>query len=159
MKEIASFIREGAMAFLRREYSVLSIFALFVAVALFVSNYANGTQLVGISFLVGAVCSALAGFFGMRVATKANVRTTHAARESMSRALHIAFSGGTVMGMSGGGRGGLGRPRRRQRGRRGRDGRRSVRILRRRHHRRHGAGACFRTRSGIGRNCCCLSVE
>ena len=55
MKEIASFIREGAMAFLRREYSVLSIFALLVAVALFVSNYANGTQLVGISFLVGVI--------------------------------------------------------------------------------------------------------
>ena len=100
MKEIASFIREGAMAFLRREYSVLSIFALVVAVALFLANYSNGTQLVGVSFLVGAMCSALAGFFGMRVATKANVRTTNAARESMSRALHIAFSGGTVMGMS-----------------------------------------------------------
>jgi K(+)-stimulated pyrophosphate-energized sodium pump len=100
MKEIASFIREGAMAFLRREYSVLAVFAIVVGIMLFIANYSNGTQLVGVSFLVGAVCSGLAGFFGMRVATKANVRTTNAARESMSKALHIAFSGGTVMGMS-----------------------------------------------------------
>jgi len=100
MKEIASFISEGAMAFLRREYSVLAVFALFVAVALFGSNYSNGTQLVGVSYIVGASCSALAGFFGMRVATKANVRTTNAARESMARALNVAFSGGVVMGMS-----------------------------------------------------------
>ena len=62
MKEIASFISEGAMAFLRREYSVLAVFALFVAVALFLSNYSNGTQLVGVSYIVGASCSALAGF-------------------------------------------------------------------------------------------------
>ncbi len=100
MKEIASFISEGAMAFLRREYSVLAVFALLVAVALFGSNYSNGTQLVGVSYIVGASCSALAGFFGMRVATKANVRTTNAARESMARALNVAFSGGVVMGMS-----------------------------------------------------------
>ncbi|MGH9463508.1 MAG: sodium/proton-translocating pyrophosphatase, partial [Vicinamibacteria bacterium] len=100
MKEIASFIREGAMAFLWREYSVLLVFALLMSAALFLVNYSNGTQLVGVSFLVGAACSALAGFFGMRTATNANVRTTHAARESISRALNIAFSGGTVMGMS-----------------------------------------------------------
>ncbi|MFQ5791984.1 MAG: sodium/proton-translocating pyrophosphatase, partial [Acidobacteriota bacterium] len=100
MKEIASFIREGAMAFLRREYSVLAAFALVVAVLLFWSNYANGTHLVALSFLVGAACSALAGFFGMRVATKANVRTTQGARHSIVRALGIAFSGGAVMGMS-----------------------------------------------------------
>ncbi len=100
MKEIASYISEGAMAFLRREYSVLAVFALFVAVALFLANYSNGTQMVGVSFIVGALCSSLAGFFGMRVATKANVRTTNAARESIARALNIAFSGGVVMGMS-----------------------------------------------------------
>ena len=100
MKEIASFISEGAMAFLRREYSVLAVFALFVAVALFLANYSNGTQLVGVSFIVGALCSSLAGFFGMRVATKANVRTTNAARTSMAQALNVAFSGGVVMGMS-----------------------------------------------------------
>jgi K(+)-stimulated pyrophosphate-energized sodium pump len=100
MKEIASYIQEGAMAFLNREYKVLAIFAALVGFLLFVSNYANGTQMVGVSFLVGASCSALAGFFGMRVATRANVRTTNAARRSIVEALHVAFSGGTVMGMS-----------------------------------------------------------
>ena len=100
MKEIASYISEGAIAFLRREYSVLAVFALFVAVALFLANYSNGTHMVGVSFIVGALCSALAGFFGMRVATKANVRTTNVARESIARALNVAFSGGVVMGMS-----------------------------------------------------------
>ncbi len=100
MQEIAALIREGAMAFLRREYSVLAIFALVVAVLLYMSNLSNGTQLVGLSFLVGAFTSALAGFFGMRVATLANVRTTNAARESLVKALGIAFSGGSVMGMS-----------------------------------------------------------
>ncbi len=100
MVEIASFIRVGATAFLKREYSVLAIFAAAVAIALFVSNYSNGTQLVGISFLVGAICSGLAGVFGMRVATLANVRTASAARTSINAALNVAFSGGSVMGMS-----------------------------------------------------------
>jgi K(+)-stimulated pyrophosphate-energized sodium pump len=100
MAEIASFIREGAIAFLKREYKVLAIFAVAVAVLLFVANYRNGTQLVGISFLVGAVCSGLAGVFGMRVATRANVRTAAAARGSLTAALNVAFSGGSVMGMS-----------------------------------------------------------
>ena len=95
MKEIAGFIRTGAMAFLRREYSVLALFTLVVAVLLVVSNYRAGTALVGLSFVVGAASSALAGFFGMRVATQANVRTTNAARESISRALGVAFSGGS----------------------------------------------------------------
>ncbi len=67
---------------------------------LFVANYQNGTQLVGVSFLVGAICSGLAGVFGMRVATRANVRTAAAARDSIAAALNVAFSGGTVMGMS-----------------------------------------------------------
>ncbi len=100
MAEIASFIREGAIAFLKREYSVLAVFAAAVAILLFVANYQNGTQLVGVSFLVGAVCSGLAGVFGMRVATRANVRTAAAARDSLNSALNIAFSGGSVMGMS-----------------------------------------------------------
>jgi K(+)-stimulated pyrophosphate-energized sodium pump len=100
MKEIAGFIQSGAMAFLRREYSVLVVFALVVSVLLVVANYSSGTALVGLSFLVGAVCSALAGYFGMKVATKANVRTTNAARQSLSGALEIAFAGGSVMGMS-----------------------------------------------------------
>jgi K(+)-stimulated pyrophosphate-energized sodium pump len=100
MAEIASFIREGAIAFLKREYSVLAVFAVAVAILLFVANYQHGTQLVGVSFLVGAVCSGLAGVFGMRVATRANVRTAAAARESLAAALSVAFSGGAVMGMS-----------------------------------------------------------
>lgn len=98
MNEIASYIHEGAMAFLRREYKVLVIFALILAVAIAVGLQSVETA---ISFLVGALFSALAGFFGMQVATKANVRTAFAAKESgMNRALSVAFSGGAVMGMS-----------------------------------------------------------
>ncbi len=100
MKEIEGFIRDGAMAFLRREYSVLAMFAGAVAVLLVLAYYSAGAGLIGLSFVVGAGSSALAGYFGMRVATRANVRTTHAARESLSKALGIAFSGGSVMGMS-----------------------------------------------------------
>jgi len=102
MKEIGGHIREGAMAFLGREYKVLAIFVVVVAIALAAANYAmdNSSFLVGISFVVGAVCSGLAGFFGMRVATAANVRTTAAAREGLNPALKIAFGGGSVMGMS-----------------------------------------------------------
>jgi len=100
MKEIAGFIQSGAMAFLRREYSVLVVFSLVVSVLLVAANYSSGTALVGFSFLVGAVCSALAGYFGMKVATDANVRTTNAARQSLSAALQIAFAGGSVLGMS-----------------------------------------------------------
>ncbi len=100
MAEIASYIREGATAFLKREYSVLAVFAIAVAILLFIANYSNGTQLVGISFLVGAICSGLAGVFGMRVATRANVRAANAARQGLAGALNVAFSGGSVMGMS-----------------------------------------------------------
>jgi K(+)-stimulated pyrophosphate-energized sodium pump len=100
MAEISSYIREGAIAFLKREYKVLAIFAAAVAVLLFVANYQNGTHFVAISFLVGAACSGLAGVFGMRVATRANVRTAAAARDSLTSALSVAFSGGAVMGMS-----------------------------------------------------------
>ncbi len=100
MKEIAGYIRTGAMAFLRREYSVLAIFAAVVAVLLVLSNMGTGHQFVALSFLVGATCSALAGYFGMSVATKANVRTTNAARQGIASALGIAFAGGSVMGMS-----------------------------------------------------------
>jgi K(+)-stimulated pyrophosphate-energized sodium pump len=99
MKEIQAYIQEGAMAFLRREYSVLAVFAAIVALLLYVANLANGTELVALSFLVGASCSALAGYFGLRVATNANARTTNAARTSIVKALDVAFSGGTVMGM------------------------------------------------------------
>ncbi|MCP4145310.1 MAG: sodium-translocating pyrophosphatase [bacterium] len=102
MKEIAGHIQEGAMAFLGREYRVLAIFVVVVAVLLAVGNRAveSSHWLIGISFLVGAICSGLAGFFGMKIATKANVRTTSAAREGLNGALNVAFSGGTVMGMS-----------------------------------------------------------
>ena len=100
MVEIAAAIREGAMAFLRREYSVLAVFAVLVAVVLYVANLGGGTELIGLSFLIGAICSAVAGWFGMRVATAANVRTANAARTSIAPALGIAFAGGSVMGMS-----------------------------------------------------------
>ncbi|MHC4942209.1 MAG: sodium-translocating pyrophosphatase [Planctomycetota bacterium] len=102
MKTIAGHIQEGAMAFLAREYKVLSIFVIVVAVLLAWGNakLPNSHWLIGISFVCGAVCSGLAGYFGMRVATKANVRTTNAARESLTKALSVAFSGGAVMGMS-----------------------------------------------------------
>ncbi|MCA6379923.1 MAG: sodium-translocating pyrophosphatase [Cytophagales bacterium] len=100
MKKIAGHIAEGAMAFLKAEYKVLVIFVACVAVLLAVT--ANGTTsswLVGVSFVLGAFSSALAGFIGMRVATKANVRTTNAARTSLGKALEVAFVGGSVMGM------------------------------------------------------------
>lgn len=100
MQKIASYIYDGAMAFLRSEYKVLSIFVVSVAILLAVSaNPDDSSPLVAVSFLVGALCSALAGFIGMRVATKANVRTTNAARTSLAKALKVAFVGGSVMGM------------------------------------------------------------
>ncbi len=100
MIEIGQAVREGAMAFLSREYKVLAIFVVAVAILLFVANQSRGTGLVALSFIVGALSSGLAGFFGMRVATLANTRTTQAARSSLNEALHVAFNGGTVMGMS-----------------------------------------------------------
>jgi K(+)-stimulated pyrophosphate-energized sodium pump len=100
MKEIASHIAEGAMAFLKAEYKILSIFVICVAVLLAsTANSETSSPLVGVSFVLGAFCSALAGFIGMRVATKANVRTTNAARTSLGKALEVAFTGGSVMGM------------------------------------------------------------
>ena len=102
MKHIAGNIREGAMAFLSAEYRKLAIFVVVVAALL---AWANAGQkdshaLIAVSFIVGAICSGLAGYFGMRVATAANVRTTHAARTGLPDALAVAFSGGAVMGMS-----------------------------------------------------------
>lgn len=101
MAKIANNIAVGAMAFLRAEYRVLAIFVVAVAVLLAFkgANEANSHWMVAISFIVGAVCSALAGYLGMRVATKANVRTTNAARTSLGKALEVAFGGGSVMGM------------------------------------------------------------
>ena len=101
MERISANIAEGAMAFLRAEYKVLSIFVLSVAILLFIGGLASESShpLVGVSFVVGAFCSALAGFIGMKVATKANVRTTNGARTSLGEGLKIAFAGGSVMGM------------------------------------------------------------
>lgn len=100
MAKIATYIAEGAMAFLRAEYRVLSIFVVSVAILLGVSADPNvSSPFVALSFILGALSSALAGYIGMRVATKANVRTTNAARTGLSQALEIAFAGGSVMGM------------------------------------------------------------
>jgi K(+)-stimulated pyrophosphate-energized sodium pump len=100
MKSIAARIAEGAMAFLKAEYRILAIFVAAVAILLGVSaNDQSSSPLVAVSFILGAFSSALAGFIGMRVATKANVRTTAAARNSLSKALEVAFAGGSVMGM------------------------------------------------------------
>ncbi|HEX9660157.1 MAG TPA: sodium/proton-translocating pyrophosphatase, partial [Rhodothermales bacterium] len=102
MKEIAQAIAEGARAFLRREYRILGIFVLCVGALLVFANLSNpdSSPLIALSFLTGALCSGLAGFIGMTVATKANVRTTHAARTGLGPALNVAFSGGLVMGLS-----------------------------------------------------------
>lgn len=102
MKEIASYIQEGAMAFLKREYKVLAWFGIAVALLLGFLGMGeeNSSWLVGISFICGAIASGLSGYIGMKVATKANVRTTNAARTSLVKALNVAFSGGTVMGMT-----------------------------------------------------------
>jgi len=100
MKKIAGHIAEGAMAFLKAEYKVLAIFVACVSVLLAVTaNSETSSPLVGLSFVLGSFSSALAGFIGMRVATKANVRTTNAARTSLGKALEVAFTGGSVMGM------------------------------------------------------------
>ena len=101
MQFIASNIQKGAMAFLKAEYKMLSIFVLAVAILLFFKgqNETDGHALVALSFVVGAICSGLAGFVGMIVATKANVRTTNAARTSLGKGLEVAFAGGSVMGL------------------------------------------------------------
>tara|TARA_B110000027_G_scaffold15850_1_gene16198 strand:+ start:2271 stop:4595 length:2325 start_codon:yes stop_codon:yes gene_type:complete len=101
MARIAKNIADGAMSFLKAEYKVLSIFVVAVAILLFFkgSNEEGSNGMVAVSFVVGAICSALAGFIGMRVATKANVRTTQAARTSLGKALEVAFAGGAVMGL------------------------------------------------------------
>ena len=100
MVRIGENIAEGAMAFLRAEYKVLAIFvAVVAAILIFTADAATSSYMIGVSFILGAICSALAGFIGMRVATKANVRTTNAARESLGKALGVAFAGGSVMGL------------------------------------------------------------
>ncbi|MDB8709677.1 sodium-translocating pyrophosphatase [Mediterraneibacter gnavus] len=106
MKEIASAISEGARAFLTAEYKILIV---FVIVLFLLIGFGIGNWVTAICFVVGALFSTLAGYFGMNVATKANVRTANAARErGMNKALSIAFSGGAVMGMCVAGLGALG---------------------------------------------------
>jgi K(+)-stimulated pyrophosphate-energized sodium pump len=101
MQRIADAIAVGAMAFLRAEYKVLAVFVGSIALLLLAGGFAseNSHPMVAVSFVAGAFCSALAGFIGMRVATKANVRTTNAARKSLGDGLAIAFAGGSVMGL------------------------------------------------------------
>ena len=97
MKEIAAAISDGAQAFLTAEYKILVI---FVAVLFVLIGFGIGNWITAVCFVVGALFSTLAGFCGMKVATKANVRTANAAKEKgMNKALSIAFSGGAVMGM------------------------------------------------------------
>ncbi|MBS1782004.1 MAG: sodium-translocating pyrophosphatase [Bacteroidetes bacterium] len=101
MKEIARYIAEGAMAFLKAEYKILSYYVVIAALLLGFMGYSNAEShwSIAIAFIVGAVFSALAGFLGMRIATKANVRTANAARTSLSKALAVSFGGGAVMGL------------------------------------------------------------
>src|SRR6186713_1004220 len=101
MKEISTYIAEGAMAFLRAEWKILGYFVVIVGILLAVMATTNphGHWLIAGAFVVGAVFSATAGYIGMRVATKANVRTAQAARTSLSKALAVSFGGGSVMGM------------------------------------------------------------
>ncbi len=102
MQRIATSIQEGAMAFLKAEYKVLALFVVVVAVLLGLANSSGESQspIIALSFVMGAIASGLAGWVGMNVATKANVRTTAAAKNSLPEALSVAFNGGAVMGMS-----------------------------------------------------------
>ncbi len=101
MTEIAGYIAEGAMAFLRAEWRVLTIYAVIASIGLGVMGVYSekSSPIIVVAFLIGAFLSALAGFIGMRIATKANVRTAQAARTSLSKALAVSFAGGSVMGM------------------------------------------------------------
>ena len=107
MQELAGYIADGAMAFLRAEWKILSIFAVLAASLLAYSGTVtevNGkaihsSWIISIAFIIGAVFSATAGYIGMKAATKANVRTTQAARTSLKQALKVSFTGGTVMGL------------------------------------------------------------
>src|ERR1043165_6949970 len=107
MKELAGHIADGAMAFLKAEWKVLGIFVVITAALLASSGTVHNvggreihsSWVICIAFIIGAVFSATAGFIGMRVATKANVRTTQAARTSLKQALNVSFTGGSVMGL------------------------------------------------------------
>ncbi len=101
MTTIAGYIAEGAMAFLKAEYKVLTYFVVIAGILLGILSMTNerSSPIIVAAFVIGAVFSAVAGFIGMRIATKANVRTAQAARTSLAKALNVSFSGGSVMGM------------------------------------------------------------
>ncbi|WP_143307380.1 sodium-translocating pyrophosphatase [Chitinophaga vietnamensis] len=101
MKEIAQHIAEGAMAFLKAEYKILTYFVIIAALLLgyMGASHTNSHWTIALAFIVGAIFSATAGFIGMKIATKANVRTAQAARTSLAKALQVSFTGGSVMGM------------------------------------------------------------
>jgi K(+)-stimulated pyrophosphate-energized sodium pump len=101
MTELSGYIADGAMAFLKAEWKILSYFVVIAALLLAYSGATvpNSSWVIAISFITGAFLSAFAGFIGMRIATKANVRTTQAARTSLAKALNVSFTGGTVMGL------------------------------------------------------------
>ena len=102
MKEISNYIAEGAMAFLKAEWKILGYFVVIVAhPAGLYGQCQSSTPIwsIAIAFVLGAVFSAMAGYIGMRIATKANVRTAQAARTSLSKALNVSFTGGSVMGL------------------------------------------------------------
>ncbi|MBS4062938.1 MAG: sodium-translocating pyrophosphatase [Chitinophagaceae bacterium] len=101
MKEISNHIADGAMAFLKAEWKILGYFVVIVAILLGVMAMANPNShwSIALAFVLGAVFSATAGYIGMRIATKSNVRTAHAARTSLSKALNVSFTGGSVMGL------------------------------------------------------------
>jgi len=101
MTELSGYIADGAMAFLKAEWKILSYFVVVAALLLAWSGttVADSSWIIAISFITGAFLSAFAGFIGMRIATKANVRTTQAARTSLAKALNVSFTGGTVMGL------------------------------------------------------------
>ncbi len=101
MKEISNFIAEGAMAFLKAEWKILAYFVVIVGILLgfMALTNPNSHWSIAIAFIVGAIFSAIAGYIGMRIATKSNVRTAEAAKTSLSKALSVSFTGGTVMGL------------------------------------------------------------
>ena len=101
MSRIAGYISQGAMAFIKAEYKILSIFVISVAALLAIATRSeHSSPLVAFSFVMGALSSGLAGFIGLRIATRANVRTTNAAQASLNKALKVAFTGGSVMGLA-----------------------------------------------------------
>ncbi|MCE7062098.1 sodium-translocating pyrophosphatase [Dyadobacter sp. CY343] len=101
MKEIADAIADGALAFLKAEWRVLIVFGIIVSILLGYSGtlVENSSPFIGLSFIIGAFVSAFAGYIGMNIATKSNVRTTQAARTSLTKALEVSFTGGSVMGI------------------------------------------------------------